>query len=140
MLRHKEAKQLLKAIASKWWARLDLRLVPGPELMSVYCGPRLRGEGQCWTWQVGGVLGHLGGPEAQEGCMFWRHRHRDMGDAALAEVIKGTVHGSATEEELGRVTECGKSRVPPARVPWESAQPGVRSTPAAGPEARFGES
>lgn len=35
---------------------------------------------------------------------------------------KGTSKGSATEEELGRVTEYGKSRVPPACVPWERAQ------------------
>lgn len=33
--------------------------------------------------------------------MFWRLQHRDMGGEALAEVIKGTFHGSATEEELG---------------------------------------
>lgn len=56
---------------------------------------------------------------------------RDTGDEALGwgwGVMEGMANGSAAEEELGRLTECGKPRVPPARAVREPWGPYVRST------------
>lgn len=45
--------------------------------------------------------------------------------------MERTFNGAATEEELGGVIKCGKSRVPSAGVSWESARTTVTRTLAA---------
>lgn len=56
----------------------------------------------------------------------------------LGGVMERTFNGAAAEEELGRVTKCGKSRVPSAGVPWESALTHCDENSGCSQEARFG--